>query len=178
MMIFSIFAIVYATEDSFLYFITPALCFAIWIGLGVDGLMGMITHRIPKLGWAAGLIVLLSLFIVASGHWPQVDASRDARAEQFGQLVMAQMPADTLVFVQGDQAIFSLWYFHYALGQRADIAIIASELLPFGWYQDTLKATYPSLAVPGPLPDALISANSDRPVCIVEYDGQAQIRCP
>ncbi len=178
MMIFSIFAIVYATEDSFLYFITPTLCFAIWIGLGVDGLMGMITHRIPKLGWAAGLIVLLSLFIVASGHWTQVDASRDARAEQFGQLVMAQMPADTLVFVQGDQAIFSLWYFHYALGQRADIAIIASELLPFGWYQDTLKATYPSLAVPGPLPDALISANSDRPVCIVEYNGQAQIRCP
>jgi hypothetical protein len=91
---------------------------------------------------------------------------------------MAQMPEDTLVFVQGDQAIFSLWYFHYALGQRADIAVIASELLPFGWYQDTLKATYPSLAVPGPLPDALISANPDRPVCIVEYDGQAQIRCP
>lgn len=175
---FSIFAIGYATEDSFLYFIPPALCFAVWIGMGVNGLMEMISRRIPKMGWAAGLIVLLSLFIAASGHWSQVDASRDARAEQFGQLVMAQMPADTLVFAQGDQAIFSLWYFHYALGQRTDIAVIASELLPFGWYQDTLKATYPSLIVPGSLPNALISANPDRPVCIVEYDGQAQIRCP
>ena len=237
MAVYSVFAIGYATDDSFLYFIPPALCFAVWLGIGVDGLMefmksqalpslrggwspwhrpsgqvsrrsnphiaggdcfaksarndGMssvfesnndlqkpIARRFPKLGWAAGLATLLYLFILAGGHWPQVDASRDARAEQFGQLVMTQMPADALVFAEGDQVIFSLWYFHYALGQRADIAVIASDLLPFDWYQDTLKTTYPSLSVPGPLPDAIISANPGRPVCIVEYDGQALIRCP
>ncbi len=58
-MSFSIFAIVYATQDSFVYFIPPVMCFAIWIGLGVHGLMGMISRRFPKLGWVAGLLVLL-----------------------------------------------------------------------------------------------------------------------
>jgi hypothetical protein len=176
--VFSGFAMVYATVDSFLYFIFPSMCFAIWIGMGVDGLAKLISRHSPKLGWTAGLAFLLFLFILAGIQWSQVDASRDARAEQFGGLVMAQMPADTLVFAEGDQVIFSLWYFHYALGQRADIAVIASDLLPFDWYQETLKATYPSLVVPGALPNALISANPGRPVCIVEYDGQALIRCP
>ncbi len=177
---FSVFAIGYATDDSFVYLIPPALCFAAWIGAGVDGLTGMISRRHPKLAWAAGLAFLLYLFVLAGGHWPQVDASRDARAEQFGELVMAQMPADTLVFVSGDQAIFSLWYFHYALRQRADLAVIAADLLQFDWYQDTLKSTYPSLVVPGPFPfpETILFANPGRPVCYVEYDGQALIQCP
>lgn len=180
MLAFSIFTIVYATGDSFVYFIPPVMCFAVWIGLGVNGLMEMTSGRFPKLGWVAGSLIFISLIIAVRGNWPQVDASRDTRAEQFGQLVMKQMPEDTLVFVQGDPAIFSLWYFHYALHQRADIAIIAIELLQFDWYQDTLRATYPSLTVPEPypFPDTLISANPNRPVCIVEYDGLANIRCP
>lgn len=177
---FSVFAIGYATDDSFVYLISPVLCFAVWIGIGADGLAGMLARRSQKLAWAAGLAFLLVLFVLAWGHWPQVDASRDARAEQFGELVMAQMPADTLVFVSGDQAIFSLWYFHYALHQRADLAVIAADLLPFDWYQDTLKSTYPSLVVPGPFPfpETILFANPGRPICLVEYDGQALIQCP
>jgi hypothetical protein len=140
--------------------------------------MVMAVRRYSKLGVAAALTILLYLFFLAGTHWTHANASQDARAEQFGQLIMAQMPADTIVFVQGDQAIFSLWYFHFALHQRADIIVIATDLLHMDWYQDTLKSTYPSLAVPGPFPDAIISANPEHPVCIVEYDGQAQIRCP
>ena len=177
---FSVFAIGYATDDSFVYLIPPTLCFAVWIGMGMDGLMEMISRRYQKLGWATGLIILLYLFIVAGGHWPLVDASRDTRAEQFGEMVMTQMPADTLVFATGDQAIFSLWYFHYALHQRADLAVIAADLLTFDWYQETLKAAYPSLVVPGPFPfpETILFANPGRPVCYVEYDGQALIQCP
>ena len=180
MMAFSIFTIVYATEDSFVYFIPPVMCLAIWIALGVDGLMEMASRKIPKSGWVVGLLFLLSLIYVASGNWSRVDASRDARAEQFGRLVMSQMPGDALVFVQGDQAVFSLWYFHYALHQRTDIAVIVMDLLQFDWYQETLMETYPTLTVPVPypFPDALISANPNRPVCIVDYDVQANIRCP
>jgi Protein of unknown function (DUF2723) len=177
---FSVFAIVYATEDSFVYFISPVMCFAVWIGLGVDGLMEVASRRIPHLSWAVALLILISLIFVARGNWSQVDASQDARAEQFGMLVMSQIPEDTIVFAQGDPAIFSLWYYHYALHQRTDIAVIAIELLQFDWYQETLKATYPSLSVPEPYPypDTLIAANPNRPVCIVEYEGQANIRCP
>lgn len=178
LVVFFAFAIGYATEDSFLYFIPPVMCFAIWFGLGADGLMKLISRRYLKLGITLGLAFLIYLSALAAFHWPRVDASRDARAERFGQLVMTQMPANTIVFVRGDQAIFSLWYFHYALHQRQDIAVIASDLLHMDWYRDTLKSTYPSLVVSSSLPDAIISANPGRPVCIVEYDEQPLILCP
>jgi hypothetical protein len=179
LVVFFLFTIGYATDDSFLYFIPPLLSFSIWIGMGLDGIMKVPSRRFPKIGLAAGLAFLLYLFALAATHWPQVDASRDARAEQFGQLVMAQMPADTIVFTTGDQATFSLWYFHYALRQRADIAVIASDLLQFDWYQDTLKSTYPSLVVPGPFPfpETILFANPERPACYVEYDNGVMIRC-
>jgi hypothetical protein len=177
--VYSAFSLGYATSDSFLYFIPPALCFAIWIGMGVDGLMKMIPPRYLKLGWTAGLVMLAYLGFLAASHWPQVDASRDGRAEQFGQLVMAQMPVDTIIFAKGDQAVFSLWYFHYALRERPDLVVIATDLLNFAWYQQTLKSTYPSLIINGPFPfpSTIQFDNPARPVCFVEYDGQALIQC-
>ena len=176
---FSAFAIGFATQDSYVHLIPAILCFAIWLGLGVDGIMRLISSHTKKLAWTAGLAALVYLAALAAFHWPQVDASRDTRAEQFGGLVMAQMPADTLVFAKGDEAVFSLWYFHFALRQRPDLVIVASDLLPFDWYRGTLQATYPSLILQDALfPKALIASNSQRPACTVEYDDRVVIQCP
>jgi hypothetical protein len=124
-------------------------------------------------------VFLAYLFVLAGGHWPQVDASHDLRAEQFGEAVLAQAPADALVFAQGDRAVFTLWYFHYALRERTDLVIVASDLLHFAWYQDMLKWNYPSLEIVGPFPfySTIIAANPGRPVCYIEYYEQAVIQC-
>jgi hypothetical protein len=176
---FSIFAIGYATDDSYVYLIPAVLSFAVWIGSGLNGLMEGIARRFPKIGLAFGPVFLAYLFIAAGGHWPQVDASRDLRAEQFGEAVLAQAPADALVFAQGDRAVFTLWYFHYALRERADLVVIASDLLHFTWYQDMLKRNYPALEISGPFPfySTIIASNPERPVCYIQYYEQAVIRC-
>ena len=43
----SAFAIGYATADAFLYLIPAFLCFAIWIGIGLGGLMEAFLKAIP-----------------------------------------------------------------------------------------------------------------------------------
>jgi hypothetical protein len=45
--VFSIFAIGYATDDSYLYLIPAVLSFAVWIGLGLEGLMDGLARRFP-----------------------------------------------------------------------------------------------------------------------------------
>ncbi len=200
---FSVFALVYFTEDSYLHFTPPALSFSIWLGLGVDGLMKMVSHKAEEIepqsprssqrnslilrglhvlrgkyfGFTLGLAALLYLSALAASHFSRMDASRDVRAEQFGELVMAQMPENTIVFAEGDEAIFALWYFHYALNQRGDLVIIATDLLYFDWYQQTLQSTYPTLVIKSPFPESVIATNPNRPACFVEYDGGALIRC-
>jgi len=173
------FAIVYATHDSFMYLIPAFLCFAIWIGLGLDGLMDILGQRFHKIGVIGGLIVVFYLFILAGNHWHQVDASQDFRAERFGEEVLAKSPANSIIFAKGDRAVFTMWYFHYALGKRPDLVVVATDLLHFDWYQETLHANYSNLKLPGPFPfvETVTAANPERPVCHIEYTQLAYIYC-
>lgn len=92
---------------------------------------------------------------------------------------MAEVPREALVFVRGDRAVFTVWYFHFALRQRPDVAVIAEELLHFDWYLETLADTYPDLDVPGSMPWAqnVADANPNRPVCSVQYVGRTEVFC-
>ncbi len=176
---FSIFAIVYGTDDSYVYLIPLYLCFAIWIGVGLGGWMEAIARRVKFGGFVLGLVFGAWLFVLAFSTLPQVDASQDLRAEQFGEVVLAQAPDRAIVFAKGDEAVFTLWYFHYVLKERPDLAVVASDLLHFEWYLDALRATYPDLVLPGPLPftESLVVANPARSVCYVQVGELHEIRC-
>ena len=173
------FSIVYATDDFFMYLIPAFLCFAIWIGLGVGGLMHISVQRFRKIGVAGCIVFILYLFILAGNHWHQVDASQDLRAGQFGEEVLARAPENAIVFAKGDKAIFTMWYFHYALQSRPDLAVVVTDLLPFDWYQETLHTNYPNLELPGAFPfaETVAAINPERPVCHIQYTNMAQIEC-
>jgi hypothetical protein len=177
--VFSVFSIGYATSDSFIYLIPACLAFAVWIGAGLSGLLEMTARRYPKIEFVIGAILLIYLFVQAGIHWPQVDASQDLRAEQFGQTVLAQVPTHAILFAKGDKAIFTMWYFLYALHERPDLAIVATDLLGFDWYQKTLASTYPDLALPGPFPfaETLAALNPERSACFIEYTDFSKIQC-
>lgn len=177
--VFSAFAIGYATHDSYVYLIPAFLCFAIWIGLGLAGLMELISSRFQRISVGLGLIFLAYLFLFAGTHWRQVDASQDSRAENFGSEALARAPVNAIVFAKGDKAIFTMWYFHYALQNRPDLAIVVTDLLGFDWYQQTLGAAYPELKLPGlfPFAEVVAAENPERPVCFIEYIEAAKIDC-
>jgi hypothetical protein len=173
------FTIIYATHDSFVYLIPAFLCFSIWIGLGLAGLMEIFLQRFCQAAFAGGIFFILYLFILAGSHWHQVDASRDLRAERFGKEVLVQAPANAIVFAKGDRAIFTMWYFHYAMQQRPDLVVVAPDLLPFDWYQETLRTNYPTLELTGPFlfAEMMVASNPNRPVCHIEYIQIKDIQC-
>ncbi len=178
-LVYSLFAINYNTGDWYVYLIPVFLSIAIWIGIGTHGLI-ILVSRHWRPGWLIGIALLFYLLVLSIARWSQVDASHDTSAEVFGHQVMIEAPSNAFVFVQGDQAIFAIWYFHYALHQRPDIVVVAPQLLSFDWYQQTIRATYPQLNLPGqfPWPVVLEVTNPSRPVCFVRYSGQADIQCP
>jgi Protein of unknown function (DUF2723) len=175
----SIFAVGYATPDSFLYLIPAFLCFAIWIGIGLGGLMEASSKRFRGIGIFAGLVILLILLLQAWNAWPLVDASHDQRAESFGKSVLSLAPEHAIVFAKGDEAVFTLWYFQYALRDRPDLAIISTDLLQFTWYLQTLRSTYPDLNLPGAFPfsETVVMANPGRPICYIQYIQAPEINC-
>jgi len=178
-LIFSAFAILYGSIDSYLYLIPVILAFSLWIGLGINSLGQEFAGRFPGLGSILG--ILMVAYFVGRGflNLKQVDASQDLRAEMFSQDVLTTVPEDSIVFAKGDQAVFALWYSHFALRQRTDLVVIASDLLHFDWYQETLETTYPGLKLPSPFPwpQTVAAANPTRPACLVEYTQETEIEC-
>ncbi len=175
----SFFSIFYGTKDSHVYLVPLAMCFAIWIGLGLGAWMDAAVRRWRFGGASLGLLALAFLAALAIQHRPLVDASRDPRAEQFGEAVLARAPEGAMIFARGDEAVFAMWYYCFALEQRPDLVVVASDLLHFEWYLQTLRDTYPELTLPAllPWPESLIAANTARPYCFVQYAQGMDIRC-
>jgi hypothetical protein len=174
-----VFAVLYGSGDSYVYLVPLLVSFAIWIGLGLAGLPGAYRSRLPAWGWALGLIAIGYFAIRPVTYLAQVDASGDRRAETFGREILAAAPENAILFAEGDRAVFTLWYFHYALGERPDLAVLAVDLLHFDWYQENLRLTYPSLVVPGPFPwpATLSDANPSRPACYTRYADRTELDC-
>lgn len=177
--VFFVFSILYATHDSYMYLIPAFLCFAIWIGFGVGGFMAENMVRFRHVGTASGLLFIIYIFGLAGTHWRQVDASHDFRAERFGAEIMAVAPVNSIVFAQGDRAVFTVWYLHYALRIRPDLVVVATDLLPFDWYRQTLRANYSDLVLPDHFPFAqnLLVLNPERQTCYIEYIQIPDINC-
>jgi hypothetical protein len=177
--VYSGFAMLYGSFDSYVYLLPVCISVSVWIGSGLTRMInGEVLHS-RRIGLAVTFLFMLYLFGLAGYHWPQVDASRDTRAEGFGRQIIESAPENALVFAKGDEAVFTLWYFHFALQARPDLTIIAEDLLHFDWYQEDLRATYPSLVLPGPFPwpTTIAISNPSRPICSVRYSTQTEMNC-
>ena len=173
------FALFYGSVDSYVYLSPMFLSFAAWIGMGVAGLIQPVMQRSSILGFGLGLLCIGYFIGQSVTHVRLVDASHDLRAESFGREVLATAPKDAIIFAKGDQAVFALWYFHFALHERLDLLVLATDLLHFDWYQENLHVTYPTLVVPGPFPwpETIVQANPLRAICYVQYSDHAEVDC-
>ncbi len=177
--IFSLFTVFYTSFDSYVYLIPVFLAFSVWIGLGIGGLSRAAGRHARSFRTLAWLLLPVFFLLLTLSRWPQVDASRDARAEDFGTRMMESLPENAVIFADGDRAIFALWYFHFALHQRPDLTVIATDLIHFDWYAESLRETYPSTNFPDDIlwKEAIIRANASRPICDISCFTSEEYNC-
>lgn len=136
MLAYIIFAIGYNSVDSISLTIPAVMIFCVGISTGVTWLLETLRawwgERAQVLGWI-GLLVQVALVLVL--NWHAVSLTNDRAAIRFGEQVLNQLPPAAVVVTQDDRATFTLWYFRYVLGQRADVRIVDRDLLAFEWYQ-------------------------------------------
>jgi len=85
------------------------------------------------------------------------------------------------VVSDSDLDTFPLWHYHYALGQRPDLAVIVDPLLDFDWYRRNLRVVYPNLHIPQAASsswlDAIAAANRRRPICHTSAAADRALEC-
>ena len=142
----TIFSLGYASLDSYVYLLPFFLAFAIWIGFGIGNITRLLAQQKNWLNLGVSAILLVSFWGLAMMNYPKIDLSGDHRAQKFREAVFATLPPQAIV-VTNDRALFSLWYYHFVLKERQDIAVLARGLLPNAWYIDVLHDTYSTLNI-------------------------------
>lgn len=127
--------------------------FAIWIGMGVAGIaqwMEKKTGAVP----AAILATAACLFVpvqMVSQTWDDHDRSGRYTCRDFGQnyLSTVQEEGNPIIFTNGDNDTFPLWYNQETEGFRTDVRVCNLSYLQTDWYIDQMKRqAYDSPAVP------------------------------
>jgi len=181
-LVYSVFSIGYNSSDSYTLLIPAYLAFALWFGLGASALLEAMQETRWR-AWLTPLGSLVLLVLIGVNAWvnlPTVDASRESSAEAFGREILAVAPQNAVMLTQEDKDSFALWYFHYALGERPDLAVVIEPHLKYDWYRRTLRTIYPDLP---PFEIALggdgriIFADLGRPLCKVHLE-EAEMLCP
>lgn len=170
--VFLMFSVFYGSSDSQVNLLPVWLAFAIWLVYGLRDLLSLIPKNSRLQLFAVGFLIIAEMLRIPS-LFSSVDVSKDLRAHDFINHAMQTLPQDSLVFVDGDEQIFSLWYAQFALNQRLDLAIVAKGLLPYQWYRKNLRYTYTYLDVPQTdklQVSDLAAANPGRAICYILYD--------
>ena len=127
--------------------------FAIWIGMGVAGIaeyLGKkINDRIASI--VATVLCLLVPVQMVSQTWDDHDRSRRYTCRDFGRnyLNSVQAEGNPIIFTNGDNDTFPLWYNQETENFRTDVRVCNLSYLQTDWYIDQMRRpAYDSPSVP------------------------------
>ena len=146
--------------------------FAIWIGLGVLSVFEFLNKKLPG-RLSGGIAILLCLVLVpgimARENWDDHDRSGRYTARDLAYNYLNSCPRNAILYTNGDNDTFPLWYAQEVEGIRTDVRIINLMLFNTEWYIDQMtRQAYESDPVPMSLPPAKWRDGTNNIVYMVE----------
>ena len=147
--------------------------YCIWVGMGVAGLWSLVMWALKKnkkqaKGEAAlasdngnrggvstaiaGVAALIGLIIplqMVSQTWDDHDRSGRYAARDFGRNYLSSVAKNGVIFCNGDNDTFPLWYLQEVEGYRTDVRAVNLSYLATDWYISQMqRAAYESAPLP------------------------------
>jgi len=117
--------------------------FTIWIGIGVLALYEGLKKYVPdtiSAGVASGLALLLVPTIMAAENWDDHDRSNRYTCRDFGANYLNTCAPNAIIFTNGDNDTFPLWYDQEVEGIRTDTRVCNLSYFQTDWYIDQMKS--------------------------------------
>ena len=129
--------------------------FAIWCGMGVAAIINWLERKTKKENLIlTGLVSVVCLIVpvqMASQTWDDHDRSDRYCCRDFGQnyLMTLQEKGNPIIFTNGDNDTFPLWYNQDTEGVRTDARVCNLSYLQTDWYIDQMvRPAYDSPSLP------------------------------
>jgi len=155
--------------------------FSFWIGLGVLALYDFLKKYIPSASGAilATLISVVAVpVLLASENWDDHDRSGRYVARDFAYNYLNSCEKDAILFTNGDNDTFPLWYAQEVEGIRTDIRVMNLSYLGADWYiRQMQRKAYESDPVPFTLtPDQYRTGSRDIVYVLDRIKGYSDIK--
>tara|TARA_B100001758_G_scaffold246820_1_gene262861 strand:+ start:1293 stop:4391 length:3099 start_codon:yes stop_codon:yes gene_type:complete len=128
--------------------------FSIWIGLGVLAIYDFINKHFNS-KTSATLATVFALFIptlMAAKNWDDHDRTGRFTALEVAKNYLNSCDKNAILFTNGDNDTFPLWYAQEVEGIRTDIKVVNLSLFNTDWYIDQMKrASYDAAPIPSSL---------------------------
>ncbi|MBU1636525.1 DUF2723 domain-containing protein [bacterium] len=141
--------------------------FALWIGLGASAVIEWVANKLKdslsaKYGaiGVTAVMILLGPGILLADNYQMCDRSKNMVAWDYSHNMLMSCEPNAILFTNGDNDTFPVWYLQEVEGVRKDVRIVNLSLLNTGWYIKQLKEREPK--VPISFSDAYIDRNIDR----------------
>ena len=129
--------------------------FAIWCGMGVAAIIELLKEKLKIENTAVTALVSVDCLLVpiqmASQTWDDHDRSGRYTCRDFGQnyLMSLQDKGNPIIFTNGDNDTFPLWYDQETEGIRTDARVCNLSYLQTDWYIDQMiRPAYNSPSLP------------------------------
>jgi hypothetical protein len=148
------------------FFIVSFSVWGLWAGMGIAALWREVAHEL-RVGLTAASPVLLLAFIPLVFNWSWATRAYDYSARDWGYNLLMSVEPYGVLFTNGDNDTFPLWYIQEVEGTRRDVTVIVTSYLNTEWYTKQLKA----LTAPCP-PGTDPSSDWSRIQCQRPYTGE------
>lgn len=132
------------------FYVGAFFVFSIWIGIGVRGLIGAIHQRIGSIEFKPAIVlpILLLGVILIPGRMLQANYHTHDRSNNwvpwdYSYNLLQSCAPNAILFTNGDNDTFPLWYLQDVEGVRRDVRIVNLSLLNTPWYIRQLKHLEP-----------------------------------
>ncbi|MBP1678816.1 MAG: hypothetical protein H6Q29_727, partial [Bacteroidetes bacterium] len=148
------------------FYVGAFYVFALWIAMGVLAIIDYLRRLVtsPGSGPAIAMAVIGAALVLVPArlvhsNWHEHDRSGNYVAWDYSYNILQTCEQDAILFTNGDNDTFPLWYLQDVEGVRRDVRIVNLSLINTPWYIQQMKdsAYYPEARpVPISLPDDAI----------------------
>ena len=132
------------------FYVGAMLVFSIWIGIGTRSLFDLIQEELksskllkPVFSFAMIIVFLIIPINMLSANYFEHDRSRNFIPWDYSYNMLQSVAPDAVIFTNGDNDTFPLWYLQDVEGIRQDVRIANLSLINTAWYVEQLKNQSP-----------------------------------